>query len=784
MTHKKTSLWRRTLLAGLLPLAASSAHAGLDSQFSIQIPTIETAANIDGELDDAVWAKAGRASLTYETRPSENGPAPVATEAFIYASKDTLYVAFEAKDPNPDEMRAHLRARDDVWGDDLIGIKLDTFNSAKLAYQFFVNPLGVQLDSIENELTKQESAAWDGIWYSAGTRTATGYRVEMALPLTLFSFDSDKDEQEWGIELIRFYPRNEDMRFSTHKIARDNNCQLCQLGVARGLEQAEQGKGIQLTPSLVAKGHRSRGPEDGAKWQDEKDLDPGLDMRWAVTPSTLVNATLNPDFSQVEADAGQLDVNTTFALFYDEKRAFFLDNKDYFDTRINLLHTRNIADPDYGLKLTSKTDQHTFALLGSNDTQTHFLVPGNLGSGIGSIDKESINLAGRYRFDAGNHFALGGLVTTKSAGDYHNTVASVDLKYQLTEQDAVIAQVVASDTRYPEDFFQQFCRGEDCSEPDSACTPGNCALNERVLRSRKQDSFGDRLFNIKYEHNDRNYYLFADYIDIGEDFRADLGFVDKVDFRKFTTGGNYVWYPESGPFNKIKLGGDWDRTLNQAGEQLEQELEGFLELQGGWQSYLAMGWVNRDRVGPRLDGSKLAIEGNTHEFNETQYWFYGNMSPLTWFTAQLDSAFGDEIDQANNRLGRKLYLNPTLTLRLTEGLSLKIAHTFQTLDVDEGRLFTANLSDLRLNWQLSIESFIRLSAIYTHVKREPSRYLYFTPDRLEQHLGTELLYGYKLNPFSVFYLGYSDAMSADDNFPGLSRTDQTVFMKLSYAWAL
>lgn len=775
------ALFAVSLISSLL---SPCVYAGSSQQFHLDIPTINEEINVDGDINEPAWQHAAQVMLQYETSPAENTAAPVNTYAKVFASNTSLYFAFIAHDPAPENIRANLRDRDSAWGDDMVGIKLDTFNNARLAYQFFINAYGVQSDSIENELTGQESDAWDGIWYSRGKITDQGYQVEVQLPLRLFNFDDRHPVQTWGIELVRFYPRNETHRLSTHQIDRNVSCQLCQLGTATGLAGATQGKDLQLTPSLVANQNSQRDVAPTGPWTDDTNVEAGLDLRWGITPTTLLNATINPDFSQVEADAGQLDVNNTFALFFPEKRAFFLDNKDYFDTQLDLLHTRNIGSPDYGVKLTSKTDDHTFAVLAANDIQSQFLVPGNLSSDIAVIEDTSHNVASRYRFDPSKQFSVGGLLTLKQADDYHNYLLSGDIKYQPTKQDTFTAQYAHSVTQYPDEFFNQFCGSDDCAQVVDDCDIGECAINERVLRTQKDGEFNDGMYNIAYEHQRRNWYVSSQYESIGRDFRADLGFIDKVDLAKFVVGGGYTWYPDDHFFNRIELGGDWDITHSQHHERLEQETEMFIEFEGGLQSYIAAGIIERERVGRRHDPSDIAINGNTTMFEETLGWFYTNFTPMGSLKLELDMYFGDDIDYANNRPASVNMFNPGVEWKITESLVLDISHRYQTLDVDDGRLFTANLSDLRLNWQLTLNSFIRLSSVYTRIERDPSLYLYQSPNSLYEDLGNELLYGYKLNPQSVFYLGYSDAFVANDDIDSLTQNDKTFFMKVSYAWLL
>lgn len=758
------------------------AYAGQENQFNIEIPTLSGSIKVDGNFDEPQWKNAATTEITIETSPGENITAPVRTEVKLYSTDTSLFLAFTAYDPTPSQIRANLSDRDSVWGDDLVGIKLDTFNDARLAYQFFVNAYGVQMDSIENELTGSESDAWDGIWYTAAQRTETGYQVEIELPYRVLNFDNST-EQKWGIELVRFYPRNEQHRLSSNQIDRNNSCQLCQFGVMSGMSNLEQGNDLQITPSVVFNRNSQRPLALDSDWDSENDIEPSLDIRWGITPSTLLSATINPDFSQVEADAGQLDINNTFALFYPEKRAFFLDNKDYFDTQLNLLHTRNIVSPDYGIKLTSKVGDHTFATLATNDTHTNFLVPGNLSSDIASIDEKSQNFAGRYRYDIGKELSMGALVTAKTSDDYHNYVTSVDVKYQPTEQDTFIGQYVISDTQYPLGFSQTLCSSDDCL-PDIDCDLSDCGINERVLRTNSTDSIRGDMYLAKYEHETRNWNAIAQYQSVAEDFRADLGFIEKVDFSKFVAGGGYTWYPENSGFSKIRLSGDWDISHNQAGEKLEQEVEAKLAFDGLLQSYTAFGVVNRQRVGRRHDSANLAVENNTQMFDETMGWFYANMKPTRTLFVELDVNYGDSIDFANDQLGTKFLLNPGVRWNVTDSVKLNVSHVYRTMDVDDGRLFTANLSDVRLSWYIDIHNFIRVSSVYTHIERDPSLYLFGSPNKEQQNLGNEILYGYKLNPQSVFYLGYSDGLKSNDSIDSLMKTEETYFMKMSYAWIL
>ncbi|GAA4882480.1 DUF5916 domain-containing protein [Ferrimonas pelagia] len=770
-------------MVGLLCLLLSS--VALAERHHIVIADTQLQTQIDGDLSDPLWQHATVVDLTLQNDPGENTPAPVRTTAKVIANAETLYVAFIAEDPDPSRIRAQLTDRDKIWGDDLVGIKLDTWDQARLAYQFFVNPYGVQLDSIENELTGRESEAWDGIWQSAGQITASGYQVEIALPLRLFSFNDRLDEQRWGIELVRFYPRENQYRLSATPVSRNQSCRLCQMGLATGLAGAKPGQQLQLTPSLALSRHESR-PTPDDEWRRDDSVEPALDLRWAITPDTLLNATINPDFSQVEADSGQLDVNTTFALYYPEKRPFYLDNADYFETLRNLINTRNLASPEYGTKITGQRGKHLFGLLQTKDEKTNFLVPGNLSSSIAELGQSSDNFAARYLYDSTASWSLGSIASFRSSKDYQNSVVGLDGQWEITAQNKIKALYVRSETRYPDFLRDQFCGGDTpCDQPDKVeCSFGDCDYNEQVLRLPVGETLKGDLLRVALYHNSRHLFGYANYERIDEAFRADLGFIDQVDFAKGAIGGGYIWYPQDHFFHKIQLGGDVDRSENIAGEKLEEEIEFSGFVAGRNELFVELYGGLREIAGRRQDASNLALKDNAPMFDETWLGLYGELRPVKPLKFGANIRIGDDIDYANNQLGEVFQINGWVNWKPHASISLNASHIHRTLDVPGGQLFAADLSDLRLHWQFTVRAFIRMTAIYTQLERDPALYRYNRVDRHSERLSAELLYGYKVNPQTVFYLGYGEGQFSDDEFRDLSSDSRTLFAKFSYAWLL
>lgn len=734
----------------------------------LTIPRIQHSVKIDAELTEPEWQAAKKVDLLFDTWPAENNPAPVATTAYVMENGDYFYIAFRAKDVDPQAIRSYYRDRDKIWDDDTVGIKIDTYGDHKLAYQFYVNPFGVQADGIADETSKQEDdtdLAWDGIWHSAGKLTEEGYQVEIAIPLQILNFNDRLIQQQWKIELLRFYPRAVRHRLSNNKLERTNPCWICQLQSSHGFSGVKEGKHFTLVPSLVAGTDEQRElrPQDNGPWQRQSDAEPGLDVKWGITPDINLNATLNPDFSQVEADEAQVSVNDPFTLLLPEKRSFFLDNADYFSSPLDLVYTRNVNSPDVGAKLTGRHNRHAFAFFAADDTSTQFIVPGNISSTVAQLDRESKNAVWRYRYDPTATLSIGTVGTSREAEDYHNRVQGVDVKYQPNDQDEWVAQWLYSNSQYPQTLAGQL-------------------RDESALRVNAEP-FSSHAGYFSYLRETRHFMWNSRYQSMGEGFRADLGYIPQTDYYKQTHATSYQWFSDSHWWNCIELWSDWDTTHNERHEFLEKEWEVELGIWGPQQSYLKLRPIYRDRVGARRDKTTLAITGNTDEFTESLLETEFEAQPWSGVYLGIEVESGKKLDFRNNRIGHGLQLEPEVRWNLNEHFLVNLQHTYRTLDADGAEVFTANMTDLRLSYQFSVRSFVRLALIYSDIEHNPdNNFTAVKPKKRE--LGSQLLYSYKINPQTLIYAGYSDAALSDDQIDELDLYQRSVFLKLSYAWML
>ncbi|GAA5134376.1 carbohydrate binding family 9 domain-containing protein [Thalassotalea piscium] len=724
-----------------------TAQEASNSIQSLSIPYSKNTAIIDGELNDPIWDEANTVELNIVNYPWNNVSSPVKTTAKIVENGEFLYVSFVAQDPNPENIQASLGDRDTKWGDDLVVVKLDTFNTRRLNYQFMVNPFGVQIDEINNEMTGEANSSWDAIWQSYGKITEQGYQVELAIPYRILNFSDNDEIKTWAIELIRLYPRDTRLRISHIPLDRDNDCWLCQIPEAKGFKNAKAGKKLMLTPALVAQKDQYRDVYDSSNdWHSDSDIEAGLDLRWGINSNTLLNATINPDFSTVESDAGQLSINKTFSLYYEEKRQFFTENSDYFSSNYNLVYSRNIADPDYGAKLTGSKDKHSYGVFITNDTETNFIIPGNTQSRIASLNTESHSGAIKYRFDANEDLSIGAISTLRTADNYHNYVFGFDGKYKFDDSNSILAQWLSSDTKH-------------------------------------EGNFQDQALKLNFIHSSEYWGIKAEHQDIGQDFRADLGYMPYADYQLDSILVDRFFYGESDSiWQEAKLSGQWQIKHSDKGELLEKSLATSFGIDGPLLSYVDIMLTHAEKVGLRYDPSKTAIDGNTTLFTENQAVFHLDIQPSNKLYSSVDITLGDKIDYDNNRLGDYKEISANIAYNATKHLEIDFYQTYGSLEADSANVYRASLSELRLSYQFDVRSYLKLNLVYSDIERNPNNNPMVDVSATNNDLSAQLIYAYKINPQTVFFLGYSDFSYQDDDLFSLERAERTFFTKVSYAW--
>lgn len=675
---------------------------------------------VDAQLDEQAWRDATPIAVAYEWYPADNTAAPVKTEALVTYDDRNLYVAFRASDPQPNRIRARFHERDAAREDDVVGFYVDPFNDDRRAYQFRVNPLGVQIDAINSDVEGTEDFSWDAIWDSAGRLTPEGYVVEIAVPMQQLRIPSRSGPQTWGFLAVREWPRDVAHRLRSVVTDQNRDCLVCQFQDVHGFTLASAGRNLEVTPTITG--------------TNEDAFDAGISARWAITPGTSLQATLNPDFSQVEADAAQLDVNTRFALEYPEKRPFFVEGADVFETRLPLVFTRSIADPSAGLKLTGKSGRHLFGALFARDEVTNLRIPGDESSFLTAIGGGSDVGIARYRAEVGESGTVGGLLTMRRGSDYDNTALAADSYYRVTESDSLRVQLTGSRTRYPD------------------------ALADLLEQPRGTfDGHGGR---FSYSHNDRTWSWGANYVEVSPELRADAGSLNQVGVRATNAFAE----------RRIRGGeGRWFRNL-----YVNAGVDGTRQFEGEWQEWGAD--LGATYEGPRQLRISVNLAPNQEHFAGTTYHNF-RYSVSSQFQASRDVTLGlayragETIDFSGRRAASFVTISPWTDFNLGRRFRAELAYDYQTLQTEDGaRIYDFHLPQGRLLYHFSRRAYVRTILQYRFVDRA-------TAD--QRRLLTQLLFSYRVHAQTVFLAGYSDQYEGARD---LTRTNRAVFAKVGYAW--
>jgi hypothetical protein len=748
-----TAVFVAAFLILVLPVSSASPAREQDrapSEDQARSYTVRPATSkimVDGILDEQAWADAASGDLPYEWLPGDNIPSPVETEFLITFSSEHLYIAMRCFDPEPGKIRAHLMDRDAMdkfIQDDHVSILIDPFNDERRGFQFRVNPLGVQADANFSELEGYEDFSWDAIWASAGSITEWGWALEIAIPFDQLRFPSSEAVQTWGFSVERSYPRSVRHRMTSHRRDRNQACLLCQMNKVTGFQGLKRGWGIELAPTLTAN-HTDTRPDfpDGPLEKDKQAVEPGLTMRWGVTPNLILNAAVNPDFSQVEADVAQLSVNTRFALRYPEKRPFFLEAADFFLTPIEAVFTRTVADPDGGLKFTGKIGKNAIGVFGAYDRVNNLLFPSNQGSQQASLDQNVPSGVFRYRRDVGEGSALGALYTGRQSGDYYNHGAGVDGFFRLSSTKWLSFQYLHSETEYSDEVADEY--------------------------GQKRGRFGGDAFEASLSHQGRDWLYAVGYRDYSPGFRADYGYVPRVDIRRGFAGIHRMFWGEPEDwYTRLMAAVNAELTYDHNGKLTDGNLMVMGLYQGPMQS---MARVAYSRI-------REHYAGVDYDFNEGQ--LVGEIKPVGGLRVTAAGVYGGAVDYANAREARQLVLAPILEFSLGRHIEVHLQQTYQRMAAEGKKIYTANLLQGRFIYNFTTRSFVRLILQYLDLSRDPD--MYGIPiEEKTQTLFTQLLFSYKLNPQTVVFVGYSD------NYLGLTdvdltQLDRTFFVKLGYAW--
>jgi hypothetical protein len=682
-----------------------------------EIPKFSQPAKIDGFLENPLWEKeALKIENFVQFSPKEKGEPTQKTIAYIGYDQKNLYIAFRCYESDPEKIRATVTNRDNIIDDDWIVVFLDTFNEKRRAFSFIINPIGIQMDCIRIEEGGNDNMddSWDTVFYSAGKINDQGYTVEMAIPFKSIRFP-DKQEKVWGIMLGRNIARNGEV-ILWPPVSRKIPGLLTQGSEIVIHEEVEKGKNFELMPiftSLKTKGERT-------------DLGPGMNFKWGISSDLTMDLTLNPDFSQIEADAPQIDVNKRFALYYSEKRPFFLEGMEIFRfPDIEMVYTRRIIDPLGGAKLTGKVGRFTYGLLSAydvNPTESLWEVH----NGAGNRDSNALFNIFRVKTDVFKESYVGFCMADKEIDGSYNRVAGMDGQLKFKNKWFFSFQAIASKTRFDEE------------ETDV----------------------------VPALYTDFSYY--SKYAGAGiwwksihPDFEASSGFVNRVDYRSFGAYTYFNIYPQRQFLNQISLGVNGGKRYAYFGDTLtDYWVNANLHLRFTEFNMMDISFQNSMERYERID------------FNKNFFSIESSFNIIGWLPFGIYLGTGHSIfyDPDDPYLGWSNDYGLYFNLKPNKRLQMAVDFSKQTFWEKRGgeQVFDYNVIRQRTTYQISRTLSLRAIVDYNHFYKE---------------IYGSFLVSWILKPGTVFFFGVDNNLLKGES-GAYAQTDYSVFVKFSYWWRM
>jgi hypothetical protein len=781
-----------------------------------RIALSEAAPVIDGQLNDAVWQQATVFGDFLQTNPGDNIAPTHPTEFMMAYDSKNLYMAFKIKQDR-DKVRATVARRDNIFNDDYVLLYIDTFNDQRQAYVVSFNPLGIQADGTYTE-GRGEDYSVDILMESKGVLTEDGFNIEIAIPFKSLRYEAGKNKQ-WGIHIFRRVKYNNNELNSWMPIKRGLSGSLNQAGHITGLDGIETTRQLEINPSftLSQTGRRSRhtfnGDGSGRFMNEGIRGEFGMTAKFSLTPTTTLDLAYNPDFAQVEADSPVSTANVRFPIFFPEKRPFFLERIDIFQSGLNLVNTRAIVDPDIAAKLTGRRGKNTFGLMYASDNapgnysrderedllicqNERFQDPSTVCGTERFMDQNADIGVLRFKRDIGREHNLGMFATTYNFVDRHNHTAGLDGRFKLTPKVVAEFQVVGTHSR--RNFY----------DPD---------LDKSLYRT------GNGLgYRVYVDVSGRNLYMNFLASGRSRDYRADVGFTDRVDTNYL---GSFIQYQTERDakktiifkrfFNATNIRYDWSGRS----QYFISESQGMLALQR--QTFVGVGYQRgyervfehefgrrrtADRTGAFFgpNSERSAHYNTAYGFIETTpvKQFFGLLF-VDYTAGQMDFDFGagpdfprvstpylqyqSECAAAGPGDCRALAVpgqDPGPGDQLTVEVVARYQPTtaFQTqLNYNKRRLvrndsgevaFDENVFSSRSTYQFTRDIFARLRLDYSNINKR---------------IRPQLVLGWTPSPGTALYAGYTDDVSYNSYNPftgayepGFRGNGRSFFIKASY----
>ena len=736
----------------------------LPGRVTVRPVRIQTPPAIDGRLDDEVWSEAFLITDFVQSDPLDGAPATEETEVYLAYDSSNIYLGFHARYENPGIMRANRVDRDRAdRGDDVIRVYFDTFLDQQRAYAFSVNGYGVQGDSIiggtrrggglggggsTSRMIPFGDRSWDALFRTGGQVVDDGFTAEMAIPFKSLRYPARGADlpHSWGFQIVRSI-RGKDETVVWSPVSRDVAGFLPQMGVLDGMTGLSTSRNFEIQPTFTAYRFGTLDEEAGQVVDGEPRPEGGVNFKYGLTSDLVSNFTINPDFSQIESDRPQVEVNQRFALFFPELRPFFLEGAEVFEIEapITAVHTRTIVDPFYGAKVTGKAGNAQIGVLYANDEAASLEIDDPLDPGF---DQSAQTFVGRIRYDLYPESFIGAIFTDREFLDGSSRLAGIDSNFRIGDQHSVGFRAMRTDHQEPTDL------------------DGTAGL--------QSDGY---LLDLGFRRRSRNLSYAFDAYALSPEFKTDVGFVRRTDERRVGGQVQYAWWPHNwliswGPEVRYRQNYTFDQTL--------QDKE--------FQARVRANFAKNIRSSADINQDMERYEGIN--FDKRQYNLFSFVNTSQIVSIGAGYRWGDEIyfDAVNPFLGRERSFRTFITVRPMSRFSSEIRVTTSRF-TDPYGFFVPGLNEGERdeNGELFDVKIFRALSTYQFTDRLLFRNI-TEVNSYDETLGLNFLLTYGVNSGTALYVGYDDHYRQREQFEeqmnitgtGFQQTNRAVFTKFQY----
>ena len=718
-----------------------------DARSVAERPTVrptrtDTPPEIDGHLDDEVWRSAALITGFVQQAPLDGAPATEETEVYVAYDSENIYLAIHAHYEDPSIMRANRVDRDRANMDDLVTVYFDTFLDQQRGYDFDVNGYGVQGDGIisaggghRGGPIPRADRSWNTLFETGGQIVADGFTAEMAIPFKSLRYPSRAagESHRWGFQIVREVKGKDQENQVWAPMSRDESSFFAQMGILEGMTNLSTSRNLEVLPTFTAIEHGAIDATIPGFAHQATDPDGGVSVKYGLTSNLTADFTVNPDFSQIESDEAQIEVNQRFPLFFPELRPFFVEGAEMFDVPgpVTFVHTRTIVNPDYGAKLTGKVGAMSLGVLAAND-----VAPGDLPDELDpAFDQSAHTFIGRARYDLYAESNIGAIFTDREFLNGYSRLLGADGNFRLSPTIAGSVRGV-----------------------------GTWHLDEDGVEQRN-----GHVLDASVRQNGRNVSWWASAYEISPNFATDVGFVRRTDERRLNGNFGYRFWPEGRVINwgpRISVSRNWDFD----GAVQDKRL-GF---------GLNFSLANNIRFSGNYDRNMERFLGV--DFEKRRFSANANVNASRAFSFGANVRVGDQIRYTTDpRLGDQFGWSVSAQVRPTTSLSTSLNLNATRLTIDGVEDFDVKILRASTTYQITEKLGLRNITQF---------------NSLTKKLDFNLLGTYRVNAGTVFFVGYDDHYQRANLIEGdldgdgfdeqlfyrgdLQRTNRAIFVKLQY----